>query len=112
MTGYAVASIPAIVPMKGEQTMQHIPPYPMIDGDSDDRIMARMLTVVGFSKARVVWRAGFLPGSPHANAYGVDTGSRGFLFLLTTNSGRILSEFWGSARELPTRFRTVIDARI
>ena len=91
--------------------MQHIQPYPEISGDSADSIMARSGDVVGFSRSRVVWRFGFLPRSSLARAFNVDTGDRGFLFLLTTNAGRCLAEFWGFSSELPKRFRNIISSR-
>lgn len=88
--------------------MQPIQPYPVISGDNEARIMARSIELVGFSRTRFVWRAGFLRDSEAAKAYGVCAPE--FTFYLCNQSGKILAQFNGMAFNLPSRFKEVIAA--
>lgn len=87
--------------------MQPIRPHVTVTNDSENRIMARSGSIVGFSKSRVVWQFGFLPYSDNAEAFGVSTD--GFLWIISTYNGKVLDTFQGYALSLPERFKNIIN---
>ena len=74
--------------------------------------MTRGAQLMGFSRTRAVWLFGFMPGSPEARAYGIDTGIEGFCFVLADHRGEIVDVFNGVAFEMPEAFRRTIDAKV
>jgi hypothetical protein len=71
--------------------------------------MARDGHLVGVSRARVVWRFGYLSCSAPAIAFGTDTRD-GFMWVLATHRGKVLAEYAGKPTHLPERFRRVLRA--
>ena len=84
-------------------------PSVKVDGDRDDKIMARSGIPVGMTKSRLVWRFGFLPDSDSAKAFGVQV--KEFHWALADKAGNILAEHYGFGRELPKRFWDVIEGK-
>ena len=83
---------------------------PEIAGDSDNRIMMRSAQLVGLSRNRAVWSAGFLRGSEHARAYGVSASE--FTWFLTDHDGVIYDEYKGFGCDLPLAFEQVLKAKL
>lgn len=84
-------------------------PRVAIPGDRPDGIMARDGHLVGISRARAVWRFGYLSCSAAAVAFGAHTRD-GFTWVLATHGGTVLAEYVGNTMHLPERFRRVIEA--
>ena len=81
-----------------------------IEGDFDNRIMARSGQIVGYTKNRIVWLFGFCYHSEQAKAHGC--ASTTLAWVLTTPNGNTLARFDGFAMDLPQRFRRVIDGKL
>ena len=86
--------------------MIFIKPYIKIQGDSEREIMRRSGELVGVSRARAIWRVGFLKESDSAKAYGVCT--QDFTWVLALPCGKILDTFQGFSVELPERYNKII----
>lgn len=87
--------------------MQAIRPFVTVTNDTESRIMARSGEIVGFSKSRVVWRFGFLPGSDSARAFGASTD--GFLWVISDYNGKVLEQTgYCSAMDLSPRYHKII----
>lgn len=109
--------------------MQAVMPYVdhlLADIDSPGHIMSRSGELVGWNPActKFVWRFGFMPGSPHADAHKVQS-ERGFLWVIADIHGNAPGSrqsgsdeerhawptFWGFGCELSEEFRKVIDSK-
>lgn len=115
--------------------MQAVMPYvddllsdidPELGVERPVRIQSRSGDLVGWNPActRFVWRFGFMPGSPLAEAFGVHS-ERGFLWVISDIHGNAPGSrqsgsdeerhawpsFWGFACELPKAFRDVINSK-
>ena len=89
-----------------------------VPGDNEDRLMAKMGEIVGYDDNLVVWRFGFAPNSPLAEATGLevrdwdsdDEYEGGFVWAIATRkTGSVREVFRGFAIELPNSFQRVID---
>ena len=84
-------------------------PSVKVDGDRNDKIMARSGNLVGMTKSRLVWRFGFLPDSDSAKAFGVQV--KEFHWVLADKAGNVLTEHYGVGRQLPPRFWETIEGK-
>ncbi len=89
--------------------MQPNCPRTEVPGDRPDGIMARDGHLVAISRARAVWRFGYLSCSAAAVAFGASA-KDGFKWVLATHEGKVLAEFSGRTAHLPPRFRRVFHA--
>jgi len=101
--------------------------YDILTGDTYQHLMARSGELVGFTPklTRFVWRFGFCPGSEDAEAHKVDTGTKGFLWVICDIHGKApgsrfndpdevrhaFPTFWGFGCELPEEFKKIINMR-
>lgn len=85
-------------------------PSVKMEGDRNDRIMARSGNIVGITKNLVVWRFGFLSDSDSAKAFGVQV--KEFRWILADKAGNILSAHHGFGTNLPDRFNEVIEGKL
>lgn len=97
--------------------MRFTQPHVTIDGDSDDRIMARSGSLVGFDPETglCVWRFGFLLNSQAARTYGVSV--RLFTWVLCGRDGvgngmlvGVSDIYNGFGTDLPKEYSAVILA--
>ena len=94
--------------------MNPVMPVVTLPNDTSDRIMARSGNIVAVSRVKdrwkIVWRFGFLKGSDMERCFGVHVDK--FLWVIATEKGRILNQFWGFSYELPTTFRQIIESPV
>jgi len=76
-----------------------------------ERDMAAHGLLVGFSRARAVWRFGFPAGSALARAFGIEAAAP--RFVLTLHNGSVIETFdgaWGA--DPPSRMKNILEASL
>ncbi|MGH7186575.1 MAG: hypothetical protein ACREIB_09915 [Pseudomonadota bacterium] len=96
-------------------------PRVVVEGDTAARVMACHGQLLGFGRARAVWRFGFVPGGSLARAF--RAAAEQPLWALSVHSGTVLEVFAGSwerawplvdlaGSDLPVRFRNTLAVRL
>ena len=86
-------------------------PLVSLEDDSPQHAMANCGTLLGFSRARAVWRFGFIPGTLMALAFHVATVRP--MWVLAFHDGHPIETFAGAWDiRLPIKFRNTLEARL
>ncbi len=87
-----------------------IPTMPMVALEEDrERVMALHGALLGFSRARAVWRFGFQPGTLIAEAFHVFTITP--MWALSFHNGHVIETYFGNWNALlPSRFVHILEA--
>ena len=98
--------------------MKPVKPKVEVPGDRNDNIMSQTGWIVGYAdnkglfgfpkdKHLVVWCFGFLTDSVQAKAYGVSVENQ--MWVLSNKGGKVLNVFFGKEKDLPNRFKTILN---
>jgi hypothetical protein len=86
-------------------------PRVALEGDSPACVMSKYGALIGISRARAVWRFGFMPGSLLALAAGVSTIQP--MWVLAFHDGHVIETYFSTwDPQLPGRFQRILKAAL